>query len=185
MNPPASSRERPRPVPRSPSVPPNDARVFERFFSASPDLLAIAGTEGRLELVNQAWERQLGWTAEELTTTPFLDFVHPDDRARTIAEAEAVYRGHPAPSFRNRYRTKQGDYRMLEWRTRPIEGRLYCVVRDVTSRVEEERRMAWLAALVDSTADAVIGVQNDGVILSWNAGAEKLYGYGAAEMVGR
>ncbi len=159
---------------------------IEAFFEASPDLLAIASSRGHLEIVNGAWERTLGWSREELTSRPFLDFVHPEDLGKTAQEEAAVYQGAPTPTFKNRYRTKQGDYRWLEWSTRPLDGaRLYCVVRDVTQRVQNEQLRHWLASLVESSADAVIGVDPAGIILSWNAAAEELYGYSAAEMIGR
>jgi diguanylate cyclase (GGDEF)-like protein/PAS domain S-box-containing protein len=159
---------------------------MDAFFDASPDLLAIAGTSGKLDLVNSAWERTLGWTREEVTSRPFLDFVHPEDHERTLAEARAVYEGRPAPMFRNRYRAKDGSYHWLEWRTRPTQGgRLYCVVRDVSLHESEERERRWLASLVESTQDSVIGTDSERNVVSWNSGATRLYGYTAEEMRGQ
>ncbi|WP_096360467.1 EAL domain-containing protein [Sulfuricaulis limicola] len=59
------------------------------------------------------------------------------------------------------------------------------VMRDVTRRKEAEESSRWLATLVESTGDAVVGKTLDGVVLSWNYGAEKIYGYTASEMIGR
>jgi diguanylate cyclase (GGDEF)-like protein/PAS domain S-box-containing protein len=158
----------------------------ERFFATSKDMLAIAGTSGRLEVISPAWERTLGFSAHELTTRDFMEYVHPDDRAHTRAEAERVYAGHPSGAFRNRYRSKSGDYHWLEWNTTVADdGRLFCVVRDVSARVQEERSRAWLAAIVENASDAIIGVDAGGNIFSWNGGAERLYGYRAAEITGR
>lgn len=159
----------------------------ETFFEASPDLLAIAGASGRLEVVNAAWERALGWTKEEITTRPYLEFVHPDDRAATVAESVAIRAGAQARGFRNRYRAKDGQYHWLEWNTRRSEGeggRLYCAVRDVTHREQEEQARRWLASLVNSSEDAVIGLDTRGAVVSWNAGAELLFGYTPEEMRG-
>ena len=58
----------------------------EAYFELSPDLLAVANSSG---VVSPAWTDLLGWTKEELTSRAFLDFVHPDDRAKTVEEAEA------------------------------------------------------------------------------------------------
>src|SRR5512135_392696 len=55
-------------------------RESEEFFEVSPDLLCIVGKNGFLKRVNPTFERTLGWTAKELTSRPFLDFVHLDDR---------------------------------------------------------------------------------------------------------
>jgi PAS domain S-box-containing protein len=65
------------------------------------------------------------------------------------------------------------------------DGRLFCVVSEVTARVLEERMRDWLAAIVDNASDAIVGVDVDGHIFSWNGGAERLYGYRADEMCGQ
>jgi PAS domain S-box-containing protein len=56
----------------------------DRLFRLSIDMLCVAGFDGQLKQVNPAWEKVLGWSAEELTTRPWLDFMHPDDRERTV-----------------------------------------------------------------------------------------------------
>jgi len=111
----------------------------DAFFRLSPDLLAIASRSGRLERVNAAWTALLGWSDAELTSTPFLDFIHDDDRERTVAEASAVFEGRPSPVFRNRYRARDGSYRWLDWNTSVSpDGHLYCIARDVTAQHEAE-----------------------------------------------
>ena len=62
----------------------------DRFFELSPDLLCIAGFDGFFKRVNQAWGDILGFSPDELQDRPFLDFVHPDDRVRTVAEANRL-----------------------------------------------------------------------------------------------
>ncbi|MEW6330609.1 MAG: PAS domain S-box protein, partial [Pseudomonadota bacterium] len=59
------------------------------------------------------------------------------------------------------------------------------IMRDITKRREAEESSRWLATLVESTGDAVVGKTLDGIVLSWNYGAEKIYGYTAKEMIGR
>jgi diguanylate cyclase (GGDEF)-like protein/PAS domain S-box-containing protein len=126
------------------------------FFENSLDLLAIADTQGRFLRVNPAWEHVLGYSAEELTSRPFLEFVHEEDHARTLGAIEALVLGKQVRSFRNRYRAKDGTLRWLDWNTQPEEGgRLFCVARDVTDQVEHDELRARLeeeirqAALVD------------------------------------
>jgi PAS domain S-box-containing protein len=107
----------------------------ERFFALSPDLLCIADVEGRLIKVNDAWAQLLGWSAHELTAAPYVDFVHPDDVAATIAATEALSQ-HQTVRLENRYRRKDGSYVWLSWRAvgHPERGVIYGAARDITER---------------------------------------------------
>ena len=110
--------------------------MFERFFTLSIDMLCIAGFDGYFKRLNPAWEGVLGYTIEELTARPFIDFVHPDDRAATLAETSKVVKGGRVVSFQNRYRAKDGTYRWLYWNATPHEEQelIYAAARDVTER---------------------------------------------------
>ena len=81
----------------------------ERFFDLSLDKLCVAGFDGFFKRLNPAWEESLGWSREELMARPFLDFVHPDDRARTDAEQQHNTIGENTESFENRYLCKDGS----------------------------------------------------------------------------
>lgn len=120
----------------------------DRFFDLSIDMLAHLDFGGHFRRLNPAWERTLGYTAAEMMARPFIEFVHPDDRERTLAQNSAVRGGAQALGFENRYRCKDGSYRWLLWNASPDPaGRvIYAVARDVTERkraeVERERLVA-------------------------------------------
>ncbi len=105
-----------------------------RFFALSLDLLCFNGFDGVFKRLNPAWERTLGYTIEELSSRPFIDFVHPDDRDRTLAQNREVRAGGQAKLFENRYRCKDGSYRWLLWNaTADVERQMiYSVARDIT-----------------------------------------------------
>jgi PAS domain S-box-containing protein len=107
-----------------------------RFFTLSLDLFCIAGFDGYFKKLNQAWERTLGYTCEELQAAPYLDFIHPDDRPTTSTQAEQNSQGINAISFANRYRCKDGSYRWLVWNATPVveQGLIYAVARDITEQ---------------------------------------------------
>jgi len=86
-----------------------------RLFDLSLDLLCVADFKGRLKLVNPAWTSILGWTTEELTTRPMIDFIHPDDHAATRVVRERMYAGESLVRFQNRYRRSDGEYRWFQW----------------------------------------------------------------------
>jgi two-component system, sensor histidine kinase and response regulator len=126
------------------------------LFETSPDMLCIAGLDGTFRRLNPAWEKTLGFTAAELMSRPYVEFVHPDDRGSTRAEAGSIASGAGSLLFENRYRCKDGSYRWLAWKSTPIpdEGVIYAMARDVTEqrRAAEELRQAREEALAASRA---------------------------------
>ncbi|GAF91799.1 unnamed protein product, partial [marine sediment metagenome] len=115
---------------------------LERIFNLTPDMIGVAGTDGYFKRVNPAWEEVLGYTAAELLSKPFLEFIHPDDRQATLAVVKRLMAGEPTTHFENRYRCKDGSYKVLEWRATPAHhGMLYGVARDVTRQKQAEESL--------------------------------------------
>jgi len=118
------------------------------FIDLSPDLFCIADARGYFRNVNPVWEKVLGYTAEELTSRPFMDFVHPDDRPSTEFEKSSLLSGEATLGFENRYRCKDGSYKWLSWNVSPVprQGLMYGVARDVTlmkiwaQQIEQQNR---------------------------------------------
>ena len=119
---------------------------LDHFFGLSIDMLCIAGFDGYFKRTNPAWQRILGWTDEELKSRPWLEFVHPDDRAATIAESSKVNAGGESLLFENRYLHKDGTWRWLLWTAapRPAAQIAYAAARDITERKEAEETLALL-----------------------------------------
>jgi two-component system sensor histidine kinase/response regulator len=112
------------------------ADELETFFTLSLDLLCVATLDGYFLRLNPAWTQVLGFDESELKAAPFLDFVHPDDRAATIDAVAELTTGSPLINFENRYRARDGSYRWLEWAAAPSvdQGVIYAAARDVTDR---------------------------------------------------
>ncbi len=89
--------------------------ALEHLFDLSLDMLCIADTNAYFKHINKAFEKTLGYTKEELLQESFLQFIHPDDIASTIAEVEKLSRGEPTIYFENRYRCKDSSYKWLAW----------------------------------------------------------------------
>jgi PAS domain S-box-containing protein len=115
-----------------------------RFWNLSIDMHCVAGFDGYFKRLNPAWERVLGYTIEELVAQPYIEFVHPDDRKPTTAEANKLSGGVEVLSFENRYRAKDGTYRWLEWVSVPYpsEQMIYGVARDITERKQAKETIA-------------------------------------------
>lgn len=110
------------------------------FFESAPEILAIASPDGRFLKVNPAFCELLGYTSEELTTRPFRDFIHPDDRDSTLTEFDVNIRGERfSNAFLNRYITNSGDVVWISWsasETYGEEGNLFTFGRNVTDMVK-------------------------------------------------
>jgi PAS domain S-box-containing protein len=142
----------------------------------SPSIMAVTGeTPAEAMVSHQHW----------------LDLVHPEDRARVAAEDERS--GARADAFHAEYRHRRqdGSYVWVQDEYVPIKDETGQVVAwlgillDITERIQAEDAQSRLAAIVASAEDAIISSTREGTITSWNEGAERLFGFRAAEMIGQ
>ena len=121
---------------------------FDRFFKMSLDLYCVATFQGFFVRLNPAWQAVVGHSDEELRASPFIDFVHPDDREATLRELSRATTGEHVIDFENRYRTKDGSYKWLQWFASPYtaQGLIYAAGRDVTERKAADERLRQLVA---------------------------------------
>lgn len=113
------------------------------LFQSSPDILAIASPHGRFVKVNPVFCKLLGYTEQEITSQSFSNFIHPDDLNDTIQEyKETITSNRKANNFTNRYLTKSGQYRWIEWSSSDVfgeDGFVFAYGRDITEVKELER----------------------------------------------
>jgi len=131
-------------------------KEIDQLFTLSLDMLCIAGFDGYFKRVNPAWEKVLGIPTAEFLARPYVDFVHPDDRAATLAEGAKLVEGGETVSFENRYRRGDGSYIWLLWNATPSsnEKLIFAVARDVTERKRAESRTAAGYAVTRVLAEA-------------------------------
>lgn len=136
--------------------------IESRFFELSIDMLCVLGFDGYFRRLSPAWERTLGYRVDELRSRPFLEFVHPDDRERTLNQNRQVRGGGQARSFENRYRCKDGSYRWLHWNATPDPAHqvIFSIARDVTAAREADAERERLVTELQS-AVAEIKVLRD------------------------
>jgi len=130
--------------------------MLDRFFTLSLDMLCIASFDGRFLRLNPAWQRTLGHSVKELTASPFVEFVHPDDRAATMAEMEKLVTGEQTVSFENRYRARDGSYRWMLWTATPFtrDRLVYAAARDITERKRAEEKIRRLKEAAEAASRA-------------------------------
>lgn len=114
---------------------------LQRYFDSSLDLLCIADVAGFFLRLNPEWEKTLGYPLQELEGRRFLDLVHPEDQQATLEAVARLERQEEIARFENRYRCKDGAYRWIEWRSKPIGNLIYAAARDITERKQTEEAL--------------------------------------------
>ena len=117
-------------------------RRMSRYFALSRDMVCTAGLDGYFKQLNGMWTETLGWSDAELRSRPMLTFVHPDDRQATLDERAMLFDRGTTAAFVNRYATKDGGWRWIDWNTRYAEDEqlIYATARDVTERRDAESK---------------------------------------------
>jgi PAS domain S-box-containing protein len=162
------------------------AAADERFFALSLDLLTVAGFDGYLKRVNPAWERLLGWGMDELLAKPYAEFIHPEDRERTMAEAARLAEpGTETRDFELRFATRDGKWKWLLFSAQGSadDQVIYAVGKDITARKTDQLTLeqSRFRSVTESVTDAIISADADGRIVFWNQGAAAAFGYDAGE----
>lgn len=149
-------------------------------------MFSVVGTDGYFKALNPAWTRVLGWSQEELLARPYIDFVHPEDRDATLAEASKVSDGSPTVHFRNRYRCVDGSYRLLGWTATAalLDGAIYASARDITTAVQLDAESARHQRESDDAAarvHEVLAGTGPNIVLQpvFSLGTGMLYGFEA------
>lgn len=161
------------------------------IVQSSEDAIVSKTLEGTILTWNTGAERIYGYSAAEAIGQP-MALVLPEDRTEEEPEIlRRIRRGEEVAHFETVRRRKTGELIDVSLTISPIRdkgGRIIAVshlARNITERRQLEQRLEQLAAIVESAEDAIISKTLDGMILTWNSGAERVYGYNAAEAVGK
>jgi PAS domain S-box-containing protein len=120
--------------------------TFNKFFEQPMSLNMITKVDGVIHRVNKGMEDLLGYDRKHLVGGNFLDLVHPDDQAATIAEMGKVVQGTNTIYFENRYRKKSGEFRILAWSgsVSTADQLIFAAATDITERKRAEQRIQQL-----------------------------------------
>ncbi|MBE9183710.1 PAS domain S-box protein [Microcoleus sp. LEGE 07076] len=160
----------------------------DRFFTISLDLLCIVGYDGCFKRLNPAWSTVLGYSTAELFAKRAIEFVHPDDREATAAEAAKLIAGTSSISFENRYLCKDGSYKCLLWTASPFgeEGLIYSVGHDITSRKQAESKLQQQAVAMGAAYDGIAIFNDRKECIYSNDAYLKMYGLAStSELFGK
>jgi PAS domain S-box-containing protein len=170
----------------------DDSRArLAAIVDSSDDAILSMTVEGMVTSWNRAAEQMFGWRAAEALGR-HITFIVPDDRHAEAANVLArIRQGETVDHVDTVRMARDGRPLMVSVTTAPIKddaGRIIgaaTIARDISSRQQSEIDRSRLAAIVASSDDAIISKDLTGVITSWNPGAERIFGWTAAEAVGR
>jgi PAS domain S-box-containing protein len=161
------------------------------IVEASDDAIVAVSLDGKVTSWNFGAERIFGYKAEELIGRPLSRLVPPDRADEMARFMKALLRGEHIDHYETTRLHKDGHPIEISVTISPVKNREGAVVgasviaRDITRQKRADEMVACLAAIVEASDDAIIAESLDGTITSWNAGAERLFGFKAEEVVGR
>ena len=173
----------------------SEARFYS-LASTALDAIILIDNDGNVSFWNDAATRIFGYTNQEVSGKYLHSFIMPERHIDTFRKGyETFQKTGQGPFIGKVYETEGKRKDGTEF---PVELSLAAlklkdtwnavgIVRDITTRKQEEKTRAYLSAIVESTSAAVISLTKDlnGIIQTWNKGAERVYGYSAEEAVGR
>ncbi|MCX6134711.1 MAG: PAS domain S-box protein [Ignavibacteriales bacterium] len=161
----------------------------DRFFGLSLDLLCITGFDGFFKRVNPSWQRILGFDEKRLLSEPFINFVHPDDRANTEMQFRTAIQGEHVIAFEARFSCLDGSFRWIEWNATKDSSQsiIYAAGRDITERKRTEELVreseARFRTLVEAASLGIVLCDAAGSITLVNGLAQQLFGYSREEFL--
>ncbi len=164
---------------------------FRLMADTAPVLIWVADKERRRTWFNKMWLDFVGSTIEQEIGDGWADHIYPDDRERVLAEYDKAFDEMRDYQVEYRLQRHDGNYRWVLAHGTPrfyggeeFSGFIGSVF-DISDRKAAEEANARIAAIVESSDDAIVSKSLDGIVRSWNPSAEKIFGYTAEEAVGK
>jgi len=161
------------------------------LFNLMPAMLWFKDTNNHILRVNQRAADGIGKSVSELEGKSMFE-VYPDDAAKYYADdLEVINSGEPKLGIIETIRNREGKKLWIQTDKVPVCDQdrkvvgIVVMAQDITEHKLADDKVQQLAAIVESSADAIISKTLNGIITSWNPAAEKMFGYPTAEIIGQ
>ena len=169
----------------------NEERLSAMFTQAAVGI-AVADLDGHFQEANHKFCSILGYSLDELRERSFLQLTHPEDVVLTQGLMRQLTSGEiESYTCEKRYIRKD---RTILWSSATVTllrkdgdapAQFIGIIEDISERKQAEILRSRLAAVVESSDDAIISKTLDGIITTWNPGAQRVFGYMAEEVIGK
>jgi len=181
------------PVPTTPPIRVRKATQYRALLEAAPDAIVVVDQSATIVLVNAQAESLFGYGRAELIGQPAKMLVSENFRDQHIHQHSrflAAPQERPARAGLELFGLrKDGTEFPIEIRLSPLDTKagvlVSSAIRDISDRRRTEEDLRRLASIVSCSDDAIVGKTMEGIVTSWNAAAERIYGYSASEAIGQ
>ncbi len=165
----------------------DDLQIYETVLYNANDIIILFSSEGNIVKVNKKAINTYGYSEEELLSMHISELRNVQNLELLHTQFEEAKLG--GIEFETMHYRSDGSNFHAEVKSIGIEidneKLVLSIIRDITNRIKSDEETRELASLVENTDDAIIGKNLNGIITSWNIGAEKIYGYKKEEVIGK
>ncbi|MVX66674.1 PAS domain S-box protein [Clostridium chromiireducens] len=165
----------------------DDLQIYQTALLNANDIIILFSSEGKILKVNLKAINSYGYEEDELLSMNIFELRNKEKLDIANTQFEKAKLGEI--EFETIHYRKDGSSFPVEVKSIGVEINkgifVLSIIRDITNRVKNEEEIRKLASLVENTDDAIIGKDLEGIITSWNLGAEKIYGYKREEVLGK
>ena len=167
------------------------AGLLAAIVASADDAIVSKDLNGFVTSWNRAAERLFGYTSAEMVGQHITRIIPADRHSEEAYVLSRVRQGLEVDHFETVRQHKDGSLLEISLTVSPIraeDGRIVGaskIARDISERRRMERELMRLAAIVESSDDAIVGKDLNGIVYSWNAAAERMFGFTEAEAIGR
>ena len=159
---------------------------LNNLFKYSPNLIAIIGLDGYMKKVSPSFTKIFGYSEEELLSTPYHEFLHPEEVSISFKRLKEVAQGYQPQSYEGRCRTKEGEWKWISWTPSEInsdDGVINLFGLDITPLKTANLEMLKFKNIIESSSEGVSIIDLKAKNIYLNNSFKKALGYTKEDLI--